>query len=314
MIGEAGDDSALTLRGMARRVGIAAPSIYRHFPDVDELNMAVVQRAFADFARARDAASGDGDDPAARLLARCRAYTAFALANPGPYRYLFSQHAPTGDPARPPVDLPVFQALAESIRRCQQAGLVLLRLNAPGFPWPGPSSRWPTRPWPASSISKPRRTSTPPDRYLKENCHASHPASGNRPPATTLAGLAAAALVSAVIPAAAGLAFLISLAARRPLVAVAARRWPWLTRRPAAQPPHRTLSGLTAAWGIGLLAAAAVQGAGALRRADVHQPRELRRPRPDRPGRRSYPGRPHHRLAAPQPGPPPASPKRQLLT
>jgi hypothetical protein len=87
------------------------------------------------------------------------------------------------------------------------------------------------------------------------------PASRNRPPATTLAGLAAAALVSAVIPAAAGLAFLISLAARRPLVAVAARRWPWLTGRPAAQPPHRAL---TAAWGIGLLAAAAVQGAGAL--------------------------------------------------
>ena len=159
IIGESGDDSALTLRGVARRVGIAAPSIYRHFTDVDELKMAVVQRSFAEFARARDAASGDGDDPAARLLARCRAYLRFAQANPGPYRYLFSQHAPTGDPARPPVDLPVFQTLADSINRCQQAGLaradddpqwlaaqvwaalhglVLLRLNAPGFPWPGP--------------------------------------------------------------------------------------------------------------------------------------------------------------------------------
>ena len=85
-----------------------------------------------------------------------------------------------------------------------------------------------------------------------------------RPRATTVAGLAAAALVSAVIPAAAALAFLISLAARRPLVAVAAGRWPWLAGRPAAQPSHRTLTGLTAAWGIGLLAAAAVQGAGAI--------------------------------------------------
>jgi AcrR family transcriptional regulator len=159
MIGETGDDSALTLRGVARRIGIAAPSIYRHFTDVDELKMAVVRRSFAEFARARDAATPAGDDPAAALLARCRAYLHFALANPGPYRYLFSQHAPTGDPARPPVDLPTFQALAESISRCQQAGLaraqddshwlaaqvwaalhglVLLRLNAPGFPWPGP--------------------------------------------------------------------------------------------------------------------------------------------------------------------------------
>src|SRR5215470_18988672 len=85
-----------------------------------------------------------------------------------------------------------------------------------------------------------------------------------RPRATTLAGLAATALVSAVIPAVAGLAFVVSLAIRRPLVAVAARRWPWLTGRPAAQPSHRTLTGLTAAWGIGLLAAAAVQGAGAI--------------------------------------------------
>jgi len=159
IIGEAGDDSALTLRGVARQLGIAAPSIYRHFPDVDELKMAVVQRSFAEFAQARDAASGADDDPATALLARCRAYTRFALAHPGPYRYLFSQHSPTGDPARPPVSLPTFQALAESISRCQRAGLaradddpqwlaaqvwaalhglVLLRLNAPGFPWPGP--------------------------------------------------------------------------------------------------------------------------------------------------------------------------------
>jgi AcrR family transcriptional regulator len=159
IIGETGDDGTLTLRGVARRLGIAAPSIYRHFADVDELKMAVVQRAFADFARARDAVSHSGEDPAGRLLARCRAYIGFALASPGPYRYLFGQHAPTGDPARPPVGLPAFQALAESINRCQQAGLaragdephwlaaqvwaalhglVLLRLNAPGFPWPGP--------------------------------------------------------------------------------------------------------------------------------------------------------------------------------
>jgi hypothetical protein len=43
-----------------------------------------------------------------------------------------------------------------------------------------------------------------------------HPASRNGPPATTLAGLSAAAIVCAVIPALAGLVFLISLAARRP--------------------------------------------------------------------------------------------------
>jgi len=90
-----------------------------------------------------------------------------------------------------------------------------------------------------------------------------HPAPA-RPSAVTLAGLAVAALAGAVIPAAAGLAFVISLAARRPLIGVAARRWPWLTGRLAAQPPRRAVVGLTTAWAVGLLAAAAVQGAGAI--------------------------------------------------
>jgi hypothetical protein len=85
-----------------------------------------------------------------------------------------------------------------------------------------------------------------------------------RPPATALGALGAAALVGAVVPAAASLAFLVSLLARRPLIAVAARRWPWLTGRPAARLSRRPLTGLTAAWGIGMLAAAAVQGAGAI--------------------------------------------------
>ena len=88
--------------------------------------------------------------------------------------------------------------------------------------------------------------------------------SRTRPPAITLAALAAAALVGAVIPAAAGLAFLISLLARRPLIGVAARRWSWLTGRSAPQPSLGALTGLTAVWGVGMLAAAAIQGAGAL--------------------------------------------------
>ena len=85
-----------------------------------------------------------------------------------------------------------------------------------------------------------------------------------RPPATTLAGLGAAAIASAVIPALAGLAFLISLAARRPLIGGAARRWPWLTSYPPGDLPRRVQVGLTAVWGIGLLVAGALQAAGAI--------------------------------------------------
>src|SRR6516165_10813853 len=117
--------------------------------------------------------------------------------------------------------------------------------RADGRPGRGPPHR-PRHP----GGQAPRLTATP-----RRTAMHPTPASRNRPPATTVAGLTAAALLSAVIPAAAGLAFLISLAARRPLVAMAAQRWPWLTSRPAAQLPHRALTGLTAAWGTGLLAA-----------------------------------------------------------
>jgi len=90
------------------------------------------------------------------------------------------------------------------------------------------------------------------------------PASSSRPSATALTGLAAAAIVGAVLPALAGLAFLISLATRRPLIGAAARRWPWLTSYPPGSLPRRTQVGLTAVWGIGLLAAGAVQATGAI--------------------------------------------------
>jgi AcrR family transcriptional regulator len=158
LVAESGDAGALTLRGVARRLGIAAPSIYRHFADVDELKLAISERAFADFAAARDAATKDVSDPAAALLGRCQVYCQFALDHPGPYRFLFRPQ-----PARPGVDAPLpggpaIAGLRASIQACQAEGLaaagdpdllatqvwaalhglVLLRMNVPHFPWPAP--------------------------------------------------------------------------------------------------------------------------------------------------------------------------------
>jgi AcrR family transcriptional regulator len=155
MVAETGDASQLSLRGVARAVGITAPSIYRHFPDLDHLKLAVVLRAFQGFADARNQASTEAGDPAQALLARCRAYCRFAVANPGPYRFMFSHQAPKGSQAA----MAAFRALADSIAKCQKDGLsltpdrperlaaqvwaalhglVILRLNSPDFPWPAP--------------------------------------------------------------------------------------------------------------------------------------------------------------------------------
>lgn len=90
LLDENGDESAITLRSVARRVGIAAPSIYRHFPDQPAIMLAVVQQAFAELEEqllaARDAA---GDDPRRQLFALGDAYLEFAEKHPQRYRTMF---------------------------------------------------------------------------------------------------------------------------------------------------------------------------------------------------------------------------------
>src|SRR6266851_10046931 len=69
----------LSLRGIARQVGIAAPSVYLHFPDLDLLLAAVVEQGFDRLTIATNAAAQDAADTAEALRARCRAYCHFAL-------------------------------------------------------------------------------------------------------------------------------------------------------------------------------------------------------------------------------------------
>jgi AcrR family transcriptional regulator len=74
----------------ARRVGIAAPSIYRHFPDQPALVLAVLRQAFAELSdRLRSSVDLAGDDPRLRLHALCQAYPAFARDHPERYRTMF---------------------------------------------------------------------------------------------------------------------------------------------------------------------------------------------------------------------------------
>lgn len=90
LLEETGDESAVTLRSVARRVGIAAPSIYRHFPDQPAIMLAVAQQAFAELeAQLRAALDAAADDPRQRLFAVCNAYLTFAEGHPGRYRTMF---------------------------------------------------------------------------------------------------------------------------------------------------------------------------------------------------------------------------------
>ncbi|WP_329033989.1 TetR/AcrR family transcriptional regulator [Streptomyces sp. NBC_01725] len=89
-----GDERAVTLRAVARKAGIAAPSIYPHFPGRPAILLAVVREAFAELAfRLRTAVDAAGDDAEQRLYAACHAYLDFAAAHPERYRAMFGELA-----------------------------------------------------------------------------------------------------------------------------------------------------------------------------------------------------------------------------
>ncbi|MCS0634942.1 TetR/AcrR family transcriptional regulator [Streptomyces sp. LP05-1] len=90
LLAETGDERAITLRSVARRVGIAAPSIYAHFPDQPAIMLAVVREAHVELNGAlRHAVDRAGRDPRERLGALCHAYLTFAQDHPERYRTMF---------------------------------------------------------------------------------------------------------------------------------------------------------------------------------------------------------------------------------
>lgn len=83
--------AALTMRRLADRLGIRAPSLYKHLPDKAALEAAIIATGFEDAAAAFEAALDGAAEPLASLAA---AYRAFALAHPHLYRLMTDQPLP----------------------------------------------------------------------------------------------------------------------------------------------------------------------------------------------------------------------------
>ncbi len=77
---------AVSVRAVARRVGVTPPSIYLHFADKDALLTAVVARYFAQLDVALRAASEGADATLEKTKRVGLAYVEFALATPELYR------------------------------------------------------------------------------------------------------------------------------------------------------------------------------------------------------------------------------------
>lgn len=84
------DVEDLSLREVARGVGVSATSVYRHFPDKDALMAALAQEGLARLAEAQKAASAEAGGGKAGFAATGRAYVRFALANPALFRLIFA--------------------------------------------------------------------------------------------------------------------------------------------------------------------------------------------------------------------------------
>ncbi|MGM1061302.1 TetR/AcrR family transcriptional regulator [Saccharothrix sp. Mg75] len=157
LIVRAGTDQALTLRSVAREVGISTPSIYAHFSDREAIVEAVVLEAIAQLHGDVKAAVTAHGDPVEGLLAGCAAYVDFGTREPARYRVLFDrphlkpENARAEDPG-----LAAFHVLVDNLEACVRSGRststdpfgdavalwtalhgrVLLRASLPDFPWP----------------------------------------------------------------------------------------------------------------------------------------------------------------------------------
>ena len=102
LLDEWGSDEKLTMRAVAKEVGVAAPSIYLHFADKAELVWAALADKYEQLAtqmRAADLAAAE-EGVRQRLRAQVHAYCRFALHNAGHYRLMYEVRQPSVDMSR----------------------------------------------------------------------------------------------------------------------------------------------------------------------------------------------------------------------
>jgi AcrR family transcriptional regulator len=137
-----GRDAALTLRGVAREAGVAAPSVYPHFADLDALVLALVRRHLADLTTVVRTAVAASSGPVEALGNAAHAYVRWGLERPGPYTVVFEGRAlrqlsrdeelALRALPRPPADA----AIAAVALWSGLHGVVALRTAKPAYPWP----------------------------------------------------------------------------------------------------------------------------------------------------------------------------------
>jgi AcrR family transcriptional regulator len=90
--------AAITLREVARQVGMRAPSLYTYFPSKNAMYDAMYTEAARQLAETL-AGRPQSDDPREGLRGRMRLFTAFCVADPVRYQILLERPVPGFEPA-----------------------------------------------------------------------------------------------------------------------------------------------------------------------------------------------------------------------
>jgi AcrR family transcriptional regulator len=114
-LGEVGA-AALSLRAVARELGMASSAVYRYFPSRDDLLTRLIIDGYDDLGAAAEAADDPDAVPCDRWLAVCRAVRAWARSHPHEYALLY------GSP------VPGYVAPRDTVPAASRVGVVLGRI------------------------------------------------------------------------------------------------------------------------------------------------------------------------------------------
>ncbi len=118
-----------SLREVARRAGVSAAAVYRHYDGKEALFEQVCAAGFQIFYRYLVRAMSE-PTPRARLLGSTTQYLRFGLENPRDYRVLFMGAGPGAPapapeaPVEPSQPDPTFQFLIDRVLECMRAGVL----------------------------------------------------------------------------------------------------------------------------------------------------------------------------------------------
>jgi len=117
--------AGISLRGIARELGMTAPAIYNYFSRLDDLITALIIDAFNGLADAVDEAAQSSDDAAQQLKMACKAYRSWALEYPADFQLIYGNPIPNYEaPAELTVPLASrpMQTMYRAILAAYQAG------------------------------------------------------------------------------------------------------------------------------------------------------------------------------------------------